>query len=563
MRSFGSSASTAATPSPSLSGASLTTEKAYLMGKFAHVCLSTANIDYNGRLCMVSAGAGNKKAFGIDRAANPWTDILGADVDPGRRRERHRMRADHDELHLAGARSRRENHRRRSADHAARPHVRPVPAGQARTRHGAVQRRPAPMIRHDGSITTFIERTPSGSTRSPRRSRPGCRAGRPRSPASRRRASGKRPSCGARRRPASCCTRAAWSITATAWPNVLSAINIVLASGRIGRQDAVTRTITGQGNGQGGREHGQKCDQLPGNRDIENPEHRAHIARVWGIDAEELPQPASTRTRSSGSRSRRDQGPAQHLLQPGGVPARQQLRAAGAREARFLLRIDFFLSETARYADVVLPGSLQEEDEGTVYPDRGARHQDQPGREPPGRRHRLADHPGLAHGLGRERGFTFGNPGEIFEELRVASKGGVADYSGITYERIEPRRRLLAVPGRGADGGAPPGPRVPRALRAGLVESVAQAPAVLLPRRQGPLQPRRRTEGRPRTSTTTTRHPDHRPSGEPVPSGNQTRRIGPLVDHYPEPRLELHPRLAAKLGIADGDWVTVESRRGR
>lgn len=63
-----------------LSGASLTTEKTYLVGKFAHMALRTSNIDYNGRLCMVSAGAGNTKAFGIDRAANPWSDILGADV---------------------------------------------------------------------------------------------------------------------------------------------------------------------------------------------------------------------------------------------------------------------------------------------------------------------------------------------------------------------------------------------------------------------------------------------------------------------------------------------------
>jgi assimilatory nitrate reductase catalytic subunit len=45
-------------------------------------------------------------------------------------------------------------------------------------------------------------------------------------------------------------------------------------------------------------------------------------------------------------------------------------------------------------------------------------------------------------------------------------------------------------------------------------------------------------------------------------SGNQTRRIGPLVDHYPEPRIEMHPRLAARLGIGNGDWATVESRRG-
>jgi assimilatory nitrate reductase catalytic subunit len=45
-------------------------------------------------------------------------------------------------------------------------------------------------------------------------------------------------------------------------------------------------------------------------------------------------------------------------------------------------------------------------------------------------------------------------------------------------------------------------------------------------------------------------------------SGTQTRRIGPLVDQYPEPRVELHPKLAAMYGVQDGDWTTVESRRG-
>ena len=58
----------------------MTTEKTYLLGKFARVCLKTPFIDYNGRLCMVSAGAANKKALGIDRNANPWSDIPLADV---------------------------------------------------------------------------------------------------------------------------------------------------------------------------------------------------------------------------------------------------------------------------------------------------------------------------------------------------------------------------------------------------------------------------------------------------------------------------------------------------
>jgi len=62
------------------SGSSLTTEKCYLMGKFARVALGTRHVDYNGRLCMVSAAAANKKAFGVDRAANPWSDMLNAEV---------------------------------------------------------------------------------------------------------------------------------------------------------------------------------------------------------------------------------------------------------------------------------------------------------------------------------------------------------------------------------------------------------------------------------------------------------------------------------------------------
>jgi assimilatory nitrate reductase catalytic subunit len=45
-------------------------------------------------------------------------------------------------------------------------------------------------------------------------------------------------------------------------------------------------------------------------------------------------------------------------------------------------------------------------------------------------------------------------------------------------------------------------------------------------------------------------------------SGNQTRRIGPLVDQYPEPLCEMHPRLAARLGIAGGEMVVVRTRRG-
>src|SRR5207247_6826785 len=71
--------------------------------------------------------------------------------------------------------------------------------------------------------------------------------------------------------------------------NCLSYINLVLASGRIGRPGCGYGTIPAQGNGQGGREHGQRCNQLPGGRDIENPEHRKFIADFWRVAESELP----------------------------------------------------------------------------------------------------------------------------------------------------------------------------------------------------------------------------------------------------------------------------------
>ena len=56
------------------------TEKAYVLGKFARVAVGTKHIDYNGRLCMVSAGTAYKLTFGIDRATNPWPDLTKAGV---------------------------------------------------------------------------------------------------------------------------------------------------------------------------------------------------------------------------------------------------------------------------------------------------------------------------------------------------------------------------------------------------------------------------------------------------------------------------------------------------
>ena len=221
--------------------------------------------------------------------------------------------------------------------------------------------------------------------------------------------------------------------------NSLGTINLVLASGRIGKPKSGYGTIVGQANGQGGREHGQKCDQLPGWRDISNPEHRQYIAGVWGIDERELPGPASTPTRCSArSTPARSRACSSICFNPKVSLPDNAFVTRCLEKLEFYVAIDFFLNDTARHADIVLPGSLHEEDEGTVTQVEGRIIKINKAVDCPGEAREdwriIQD---IARALGRPHGFTFGNPREIFEELRVASKGGVADYSGVTYEKIE------------------------------------------------------------------------------------------------------------------------------
>ena len=149
--------------------------------------------------------------------------------------------------------------------------------------------------------------------------------------------------------------------------NVLSYINIVLATGKIGSKGRGYGTITGQGNGQGGREHGQKADQLPGYRSILNPEHRKYIADIWGIDESEMPQAGVSAVEVF---QKIREGEIKGLLSicsnmMVSLPDTNKVRES-LEGAEFYVCIDFFMSESARFADVVLPGTTWAEDEGTT-----------------------------------------------------------------------------------------------------------------------------------------------------------------------------------------------------
>lgn len=542
-----------------LSGASLTTEKAYLMGKFARVCLKTPHIDYNGRLCMVSAGVGNKKAFGVDRSGNPWTDIPQAEV-----------------VWISGANIAEcapittsyvwEARERGAKIIVVDPRITPI----ARTCDLFLPIKPGRdvalfngilhlMIENDWVDHAFIEQSTTGWDQL-------AESVRPWTPKRTAEVTGI----------AEKTIRQAaewWGMAKTSFllhargiehhshgvQNVLGAINIVLASGRIGRPGCGYGTITGQANGQGGREHGQKCDQLPGQRDLGNPEHRAIVAKVWDVDPAELPQPGVDVYELF---RKIEKGEIRGLLSicfnpVVSLPDNNYVRKM-LEKLEFYGAIDFFLNETAQYADVVLPGSLQEEDEGTVTQCEGRVIKINKAIDPPGEARQdwriIQD---IAAALGRPKGFTFTEPREIFNELRRASAGGLADYAGITYEKIEKQYGVF-WPCPSDDH-----PGTPRLFEPGSWNPVAKgAGPFYFPDGKARLNVATYT---PPAEEVDEEYPIILTTGRVVSqflSGTQTRRIGPLVDQYPEPLVEIHPQLAERLGIQDGEWTTIESRRG-
>ena len=531
-----------------LGGASLISEKSYLLGKFARVALGTRHIDYNGRLCMVSAGTAYKLALGVDRNPNPWSDIPEAQVVlvagsnvaecfPITTDYLWRMRDNGGKLIIVDP-------RRTPISRNADLYL-PVKPGMdvalfagilhVVLREGLEDRE---FIAHH--TTGFDEVAEYVKQWDPRRTAEA--TGVP---------------------PESIEKAAMWFGTAEramalhargiehhshGVENVLSLVNLCLATGNIGRTGAGPNMITGQGNGQGGREHGQKCDQLPGQRHIEDPVAREYIAKVWGVTPESLPHAGLTAMEIFEAIHR---GEIKGLLSICFNPLVSLPDAGYIREAlnklEFFGIIDFFLSETAHHADVVLAGSLQEEEEGIVCSGEGRVIKINKAVDPPGNARGdsriIVD---LAHHLGKGEYFQFPSTREIFEELRVASKGGTADYSGITWERLEKEMGLFwPVPSEDHPG-------TPRLFEGGHFKHPDGKAHFLV------------SEVKPGGDPLDGEYPLHLTTGRVVSqflSGTQTRRIGPLVDQYPEPKVEIHPELAAKHGIVNGDLVTVTSRR--
>jgi assimilatory nitrate reductase catalytic subunit len=530
-------------------GGSLTNEKAYLLGKFARVALRTSQIDYNGRFCMSSAAAASIKAFGLDRGLPfPLADIqhssvillvgsnLAETMPPV-------MQYFQEQKKLGGSLIVADP-RATATTAASTLHLQLTPGTDSALANGLLH-----IAIQEGYVDReFI----AARTRDFELVR---RATSSYWPARVERITGV--SEQQLRLAARLLGRAETAMILTARgpeqqshgvDNVLAFINLALALGKAGKPNCGYGCLTGQGNGQGGREHGQKADQLPGYRRLDNPQHRAFIAGVWGIAEQDLPAPGRSAYEMLDTMG--TEGGVHALLVFGSNPAVSAPRAGHIQkrlgELDFLMVSDFFLSETAERADVILPSAQWAEEEGTMTNLEGRVILRQRAMAPPsGVRTDTEVLAALAERLGYGRFFP-SEPAEIFEELRRASAGGAADYSGISYERIARE-----------DGVFWP-----------------------CPSEQHPGTPRlfldhfATTDGRARFHRVEFKPPAEEPDHEfplylttgrimaQYQSGTQTRRIPALMQASPEAFVQIHPSMARTYGISEGESVRLTTRRG-
>jgi len=536
-------------------GGGLTNEKAYQLGKFARLALGTSRIDYNGRFCMSSAAAAGNRAFGVDRGLPFPVDhlddaqtilLLGSNVAEtmppfiG---------------HLAGARAagglivadpRRSSTAQLTADGGG-IHLQPAPGTDLvlllGLTHLAIESGAADLDYLARRTVGFDRLRRSVSRWWPERVQQHTGV-----PVAQLREVLARLASG----------RGSYILTGRGveqhvdgTDTATAAINLALVLGLVGTTHSGYGTLTGQGNGQGGREHGQKSDQLPGYRKITDPQARAHVAAVWGVAEESIPGPGLPAVELLASMGR--PGGIRALLVHGSnvvVSAPDSARVRAGLESLDLLVVsDFFFSETAVLADVVLPVTQWAEEEGTMTSLEGRvlrrRRAIDP---PPGVRSELWILRELARRLSAP-GIYSDDPAEVFDELARASRGGPADYSGLSHALLDGE----ADRGEAAFWPYPVGSTgTPRMFLDAFAHPDGKARLVA-------VQPASRVAPAQRNGTLTL--VTGRLLGQ-YQSGTQTRRVPELLASHPVAEAELHPAAAVSLGLTDGDEVELSNERG-
>ena len=327
---------------------------------------------------------------------------------------------------------------------------------------------------------------------------------------------------------------------ATGTDIVASLLNLLLACGMIGKWGAQMMPIRGQNNVQGASDVGAIPFAYTDYRPVSNPANRAEYASKWGVPQESL----SLQNGMMVTEMTREDSPIRGLYIMGENPVISDPNIAHAEEwvrgLEFLAVQDLFLTETARWADLVLPGSSFAEKSGTYVNTERRIQLAEAALEPPGQaRCDLDILIELSNRLGLKT--TWRGPEDVMREIAAVTPSwrGVTykglKGSGLQYPVLTPKSKGTAFLFNEA---------FPTADGRALFVPVEYVAPEELPDAQYPFV------------MNTGRQMYH------WHTGTMTRRSTGLDWREPTPVVEINPRDALELGVGEGDTVRVSSRRG-
>ena len=321
--------------------------------------------------------------------------------------------------------------------------------------------------------------------------------------------------------------------------NVMSCANLAMLTGNIGRESTGVNPLRGQNNVQGACDMGTLPNVFPGYQAVTNDELRQKFEKAWGA---KLPsQPGVTVT---GAISKMIAGEIKALYIMGENPMISDPDMSHTEKALknlgFLVVQDIFLTETARLADVVLPGVSFAEKNGTFTSTERKVQRVRKAIEPVGSSRpdwkiitELSSHLGYK--------MDYPSPREVMDEIAKLTPS----YGGISYDRLE--RGGLCWPCPSPDHPGTPYLHKEKFARPGgkgKFSAVSYRPPAELPDDEYPFT---LTTGR---------------TGFHWHTGTMTRKDWALDREYPKGYVEINPQDAANTGIRNGAMVKVASRRG-
>jgi predicted molibdopterin-dependent oxidoreductase YjgC len=323
---------------------------------------------------------------------------------------------------------------------------------------------------------------------------------------------------------------------------VATLLNLILATGMIGRWGAAMIPIRGQNNVQGASDVGAIPMVYTDYQSVTDPAHRRMFADTWGVPEERIPLEVGLKV----TQIVQEGSPVHGMYIMGENPILSDPAVSHAehwfRELEFLAVQDLFLTETARYADVVLPGASFAEKDGTYVNTERRIQLANKAVDPPGSARPDLD---IIIELSNRVGLPtpFRNAAEVMEEIARVTPS----WRGVTHDRLR-------------NG---PGLQYPVHDRAHEGTSFLFADA--FPTRDGraTFAP---VEFLPPAELPDEEFPFMLNSGRQMyhwHTGTMTRRSFALDARESTPTVELHPADAAELGVGDGDEVAITSRRGR